>query len=231
MKRQIRRSCFETNSSSMHSLVIKKEDEYVDPKKESENIYIHDGALSMIWNLYFDRVPFEILTSFYDKLRYAIASLCTSDEQFETEFLPIIREILPEVKTVRFGEEQKTYYYDEDGNEVKPEWYGDGLFYVKNGEKKKPIPKARVVGKDYGGVDHQSVGLLQGFLKGEGISLKEFLTNRKYVVIIDGDEYGAWGDVKRSGLINLDKIEREYPPDDEPFDTYEWRNRANEEAD
>ena len=77
MKRQIRRSCFETNSSSMHSLVIKKEDEYVDPKKESENIYIHDGALSMIWNLYFDRVPFEILTSFYDKLRYAIASLCT----------------------------------------------------------------------------------------------------------------------------------------------------------
>ena len=41
----------------------------------------------------------------------------------------------------------------------------------------------------FGYVDHQSKGLLQDFLEKEGISLSEFLINKKYVVIIDGDEY------------------------------------------
>lgn len=53
--------------------------------------------------------------------------------------------------------------------------------------------------------------ILSGFLKKENISLEEYLTNKKYVVIQDGDEYGYFGDMKRSGLINMDAIDHEYP--------------------
>ena len=53
--------------------------------------------------------------------------------------------------------------------------------------------------------------ILGGFLEKENISLEEYLTNKKYVVIQDGDEYGYFGDMKRSGLINLDAIDHEYP--------------------
>lgn len=53
--------------------------------------------------------------------------------------------------------------------------------------------------------------ILVGFLEKENISLEEYLTNRKYVVIQDGDEYCEFGNFKRSGLINLDVIDHEYP--------------------
>ena len=53
--------------------------------------------------------------------------------------------------------------------------------------------------------------MLSGFLEEENISLEEYLTNKKYVVIQDGDEYGYWGDIKNAGLINLYAIDHEYP--------------------
>lgn len=39
------------------------------------------------------------------------------------------------------------------------------------------------------------------------ISLKEFLTNKKYVVIQDGDEYWIWKDLINCGLIDKKVIE------------------------
>lgn len=42
---------------------------------------------------------------------------------------------------------------------------------------------------DDASIDHQSAGLLQRFLVSEGITLKEFLLNPNYYVVIDGDEY------------------------------------------
>lgn len=59
---------------------------------------------------------------------------------------------------------------------------------------------------EYIGVDDTTVPY---WLKELGISLKEFLTNKKYVVICDGDEYCVWEEMKRSGLINSDSIEKE----------------------
>lgn len=56
--------------------------------------------------------------------------------------------------------------------------------------------------------------MLSGFLKKENISLEEYLTNKRYVVIQDGDEYGCFKDMKRSGLVNMDAIDHEYPRDD-----------------
>ena len=41
----------------------------------------------------------------------------------------------------------------------------------------------------YGCIDHQSMGLLESFLKDNDISLEDFIFNDRYVVVIDGDEY------------------------------------------
>jgi hypothetical protein len=52
--------------------------------------------------------------------------------------------------------------------------------------------------------------ILSGFLNKEEISLEEYLTNKKYVVIQDGDEYCEYENFKKLGLINLDMIDHEY---------------------
>ena len=52
---------------------------------------------------------------------------------------------------------------------------------------------------------------LSGFLKQENLSLEEFLTNKKYVIIQDGDEYDYFGEMKAVGLINTDAIDHEVP--------------------
>lgn len=52
--------------------------------------------------------------------------------------------------------------------------------------------------------------MLSGFLEEENVSLEEYLTNRKYVVIQDGDEYCYWDDIKNTGLIDMDAIDYEY---------------------
>ena len=43
------------------------------------------------------------------------------------------------------------------------------------------------------------------------LSLEEYLTNRKYIIIQDGDEYCYWQDMKNAGLVNSDAIDHEYP--------------------
>lgn len=48
---------------------------------------------------------------------------------------------------------------------------------------------------------------LHGWLNSHGITMKEFLTNKKYVIIQDGDEYHIWEDLIRSGLIDMSVIE------------------------
>lgn len=53
--------------------------------------------------------------------------------------------------------------------------------------------------------------LLGIFLKKENISLEEFLINKKYVVICDGDEYCVYDDMKKAGLINAEMIDHEFP--------------------
>ena len=53
--------------------------------------------------------------------------------------------------------------------------------------------------------------MLSGFLKREKVSLEEYLTNKKYIVIQDGDETCYWSDMKNLRLVNMDVIDHEYP--------------------
>lgn len=91
MKYQIRKSCFETNSSSMHSLIITKKNENIRMTQEEirDEFYLNEDwykerhindekEIVKIdpWENEFGRSPFTILTSFEDKLAYAVAEYC-----------------------------------------------------------------------------------------------------------------------------------------------------------
>lgn len=178
MKRQIRNGVFETNSSSMHSLVVKKESCYYTEDELRTDIYFNEGVWD-IWDadeLRFGRTPFRSLATFESKVRYAIASMCGYNkdrvEKFK-EIKKLVTEIIPECTDIGLPE-----CFD----------YGDTVI-------------------SYGSVDEN---ILSPFLTKENISLKEFLTNKKYVVIVDGDEYCIWESLKDAGLIDSDKIEKEY---------------------
>lgn len=177
MKRQIRRNVFETNSSSMHSLVIKKSSGYYTEDELRKHLWLMKNNFWEIWredDLEFGRFPFKCLETFEGKVRYAIASLCgyrkNAAEIFK-EIEKIVLEVIPECV----------------GIELPKDNWNDEV--------------------SYGYVDED---ILSPFLKAENISLKEFLTNKKYVVIVDGDEYCIWDSLKDSGLVNVNEIEKEY---------------------
>lgn len=182
---QIRNSVFETNSSSMHSLAIRgkeaffpdeeqyfaKEDVWEDiswykdnDKSLNENIVINFNKYEDE-NWYFGRAPFKILDSFFDKFKYAFATLVPykEDDEYSTlknQFLDILKEINPNI--IRF---------------IHPDSYG---------------------------VDD---GVLTSWMKTYNFDLREFLFNKKYVVIVDGDEYCIWQSMLESGIIDKNVLE------------------------
>lgn len=237
MKRQIRRGVFETNSSSMHSLTVMKRDDKYTPEEIVKDLYLYDdqntGEKGCIWHIYdddltFGRSPFRALGTFKDKWLYACASLVYeyNDETYKNltaialKYIPNLKKIeLPmisdSVADKKSKKSRKDAYYQEHGKTEKElqehlsqkekDW-GMELNYWKSGDWwHYDVPYTGHVDED----------ILSGFLKQEGISLEEYLANKKYVVIQDGDEYGYWRDMKRTGLVNMDIIDHEYPRYDE----------------
>lgn len=237
-RRQIRRSCFETNSSSMHSLVVTKDDRPYTKDELDTGMYIdRNGEFSISEDeLNFGRAPFEFLVTFQAKLRYVIAAFCggyaNPGEKEDKKFLKIqelVKKYFPELKEIKLDINWQEVYVDAKGNEyLQLEVCKSDDKYFAWGGADFTIPvnqTGQEVGCNcYGCVDHQSYGLLQDFLKKKGISLEEFLTNKKYIVVIDGDEYFKWHEYKASGLIDLGNIVEEYPPDEEEENTDEKAN-------
>ena len=235
MKRQIRRGVFETNSSSQHSLCIMKKDEHYTPDEISKDFYLWDdketGEKDCEWHIWdhdmeFGRSPFRALGNFHDKWLYACASLVHeyNDENYKKlealalKYVPGLKKIIipmisdsvadknhPENKdsdyAERYGktEDELNEWLEQKEKDWKIDtieyWEGDnGYFHFE---------------KPYTGYVDEN--MLSGFLKKENISLEEYLTNKKYVVIQDGDEYCYWSDMKKAGLVNMDAIDHEYP--------------------
>lgn len=166
----IRKNVFETNSSSSHSLVVRKED-YV--RESNGSLYFtHDEMLESLDRVengeyvyyldewYFGRSPFRVLSTFQEKFQYAYASAKNEDME---NVQNLLFEFVPEV------------------NRFKP-------------------PK-------YRGTDDY---MLWSWLEKLGIDLKEFLINRKYIIICDGDEYCYWSLFKKANLLDTSVIEAEY---------------------
>lgn len=165
----IRNNVFETNSSSSHSLVVFKES---NAAADNELWRLGDDGKLYFFSqneLEFGRSPFELLTTWYRRLCYAIAS-CSD----------------------RIGEIEAACYRNLPG-----------LTAIE-------YPKDRWNGKDtpyYGYVDHQSAGLLESFLNQNNITFDEFIFNDKYMVVIDGDEYGIFDTLRQLPTWNQDKVE------------------------
>lgn len=169
MKVQIRGGVFETNSSSMHSLVVSTKGGKYTEDEFYEGIWLNRDGKWKIWDrdIQFGRTPFELLYTFEGKVRYALASLNGSDIKF-SDVSRIVDKYVPKIKEVVL-----------------------------------PIVQEDTVG---GWVDDN---ILPGALRELDISLEDFLTDRRYMVVVDGDEYCVWDSLKKSGLIDTDMIKEE----------------------
>lgn len=235
MRRQIRTNVFETNSSSQHSLCIMKKNEHYSPEEILKDFYLLDdkttGEKDCGWHIWdhdmnFGRSPFRALGNFHDKWLYACASLVReyNDEKYKElvslalKYVPGLKKIIIPMISDSFADKdhpankdseyaQKYGKTEDEFNEwleqKEKDWGIDAITYWEgdNGYFHFDRPYTGCVDED----------MLSGFLQKENISLEEYLTNKKYVVIQDGDEYCYWGDIKNAGLIDMEAIDHEYP--------------------
>lgn len=231
MKRKIRHGVFETNSSSMHSLVVMRTDEKYTSAEFVNGIYLcrdtETGEKDCVWNiheddLYFGRSPFRSLGTFKDKWLYACASLVLEygDETYN-ELISIALKYVPGLKKIVLPTSVKSI---PDKNTHKDDWYfqeygkTEDEFMEYLSQKEKDLGAEIEYWKtdlEYWKFEYPYTGscdsdILTHFLEKEGITLEEYLINKKYVVIQDGDEYCYWYDMKRTGLINEAVIDYEY---------------------
>lgn len=235
MKRQIRRGVFETNSSSQHSLCIMKNNDHYTSDEIARDFYLckdrETGEEDCIWNIWdndmeFGRSPFRALGNFHDKWLYACASLVHeyNDDTYKELVALAIKYVsgLKKIKVPMIHDSVADKNHPENKDSDYAEKYGktEDEFneWLEQKEKDWGIDTIEYWETDNGYFHFEKpctgyvdVDILSGFLKKENISLEEYLTNKKYVVIQDGDEYGYFGDMKHSGLINLDAIDHEYP--------------------
>ena len=195
---QIRDNTFETNSSSSHSLIITDFDGKYTPEEMMKGIYLWDDKKTRMYesNLEFYRSPFSLLATFESKSRYAIAS---SDGRLADEVEKIWHKYIPNFNGFKFDMKTEEYDYD------KKEWV--------DLDEPKPI---------YGGTDDYQI---EGWLKSYNVSLENFLTMRRYMVVCDGDEYREWYHILDSGLVDKSHIIH----DSEKEVAEAWKRKYEEE--
>ena len=195
---QIRANTFETNSSSSHSLIITDFDGKYTSEEMMKGIYLWEDKETRMYksNLEFYRSPFSLLATFESKSRYAIAS---SNGRLADEVEKIWRKYIPNFNGFRF--DMKTEEYDYDKND----WV--------DLDEPKPV---------YGGTDDYQI---EGWLKSYNVSLEDFLTMRRYMVVCDGDEYREWYHILDSGLVDKSHIIH----DSEKEVAEAWKRKYEEE--
>ena len=195
---QIRDNTFETNSSSSHSLIITDFDGKYTPEEMMKGIYLWEDKETRMYesNLEFYRSPFSLLATFESKSRYAIAS---SQGHLADEVEKIWHKYIPNFNGFKFDMETEEYDYD------KKEWV--------DLDEPKPI---------YGGTDDYQI---ESWLKSYNVSLEDFLTMRRYMVVCDGDEYREWYHILDSGLVDKSHIIH----DSEKEVAEAWKRKYEEE--
>ena len=195
---QIRDNTFETNSSSSHSLIITDFDGKYTPEEMMKGIYLWEDKETRMYesHLEFYRSPFSLLATFESKSRYAIAS---SQGHLADEVEKIWHKYIPNFNGFKFDMKTEEYDYD------KKEWV--------DLDEPKPI---------YGGTDDYQI---EGWLKSYNVSLEDFLTMRRYMVVCDGDEYREWYHILDSGLVDKSHIIH----DSEKEVAEAWKRKYEEE--
>lgn len=234
MKKQIRRCVFETNSSSMHSLVVTKKNDIYSKDEILDGFYLFDdketGEEDCVWEirddeLEFGRSPFRALGNFHDKWLYACALLVKEYkddiynelERIALKHVPGLKKIQMPLITEHIPDKDNTNFKDNEYYQEYGKTEGELVEYLMQKEKEWNIEIDYWESSDgYWEFERPYAGyvdgdILSGFLEKENISIEEFLLNKRYVVIQDGDEYFYWQDIKDTGLINMDMIDHEYP--------------------
>ena len=195
---QIRDNTFETNSSSSHSLIITDFDGKYTPEEMMKGIYLWEDKETRMYesHLEFYRSPFSLLATFESKSRYAIAS---SNGRLADEVEKIWYKYIPNFNGFEFDMKTEEYDYD------KKDWV--------DLDEPKPI---------YGGTDDYQI---EGWLKSYNVSLEDFLTMRRYMVVCDGDETREWYRILDSGLVDKSHIIH----DSEKEAAEEWKRKYEEE--
>ena len=195
---QIRDNTFETNSSSSHSLIITDFDGKYTSEEMMKDIVLWDDNKDRMCesDLEFYRSPFSLLATFESKSRYAIAS---SDGRLVEKIEKIWYKYIPDFNGFDF--DMTNDYWDEETKtwvEVDP-----------------PVP-------NYGGTDDYQI---EEWLKHYNVSLEDFLTMHRYMVVCDGDETREWYHILDSGLVDKSHIIH----DSEKEAEEEWKRKYEEE--
>lgn len=197
-----------SKTTSKHAiLVIKKPD-----KVKKDSMYIHrvtedDGSAAgeitfFDHNVDFADCYFKVPASKSEKLAYACASLCGgaftdhdkpikyADDskvvKYYNEILDIVHELYPDAKYLRFSS------------------YSDYRRFDDEHQNPDGVPAGFI-----GMVPADSAGLLENFLKDEGITLRDFITNPRYIVFVD-TKYGWLDKFKANNIVDESLIEKEY---------------------
>lgn len=179
MRQFIRNKTFETNSSSMHSLVVVKNPKpYKSNELLSEHVYDNEFDLFEWEKGYYGRSPYKVLRTPIDKLRYYVAHYLGANKQLE--LLPEVLKFIEEEASVVKSKIKLTV--EEDAHEDQFANYG------------------------YAGINDTGEDVFE-YIERNNISLKEFVTNPKYVVIIDGDEYQEFKKLFESNILNAEDFE------------------------
>ena len=180
-KYQVRKGCFETNSSSAHSIIVTKKNSNVrmTQKEIREEFYLdedwykehHKNDEREVveidpWDNEFGRSPFDVLVTFIDKLAYAVAEYCgynytiksyiENENRFDEMFKPLLIRLIgcDDIKWDRWDDRPFKIYSDgntEYFDEVEEVPY-EKLIYVDRDER-KDLSEDDLVGGMYKNVD------------------------------------------------------------------------------
>jgi hypothetical protein len=180
MKQLIRKNTFETNSSSMHSLVITKTAKPYTKWEKELDYYGDKFELFGCCDTYtFERHPFEVLSSPKDKLRYYVAHYV--------------------------GWKQEMHRLDEVEDLVQ-ELTGCSRFDIKLSREEYSWKGELEESYGWAGINDTGEDVFD-YIEKNNIPLKEFILDPRYTIIVDGDEYQEFKKLFTKGLIDINNIE------------------------
>lgn len=171
--KQIRRSVFETNSSSMHSVAIKCKGHMYDESCLLVDVddYVHVRFGEFGWEI-------ESYIDAYSKLQYIVTMLVETEgrnitsveDLFETDGFKLINNAIADYchcNGIWIDEEMKMKFYEWDG---RKHWYLDHEGYIDH-------------------QSHEDYRSVQDFLDDYGVNITDFIFNSAVIVHTDNDNH------------------------------------------
>lgn len=183
MKQIIRYGTFETNSSSMHSLVVVKDPKPYDYDDTSFDLGVWGNEFYLFWHNEgnYGRSPFQVLRTPMDKLRYYVAYYignCKKNNLIRKVKNFIHKQTNIDINKINIKS------YNELWEDEKDEYKGYGYASLND------------TGED-----------VFVYIEKNNISMEEFVLNPKYIVIVDGDEYQEFRKLFESNILDANDFE------------------------